>query len=154
KALEFYQKRLALSEALGDKPGIAVTLDMIGVTHYTQGNYAQALEYCQKSLALAEEMGDRARVTNTLIGLANASRLQGNYTQALDFANRAMVLAKQFDYFQMFWRAKTIAGRSYRDLNQLTAARQAFGEAIATIETSRAQVVGGETDLSRYFSDK
>jgi len=154
KALEFYQKRLTLSEALGDKPGIAVTLDMIGVTHYTQGNYAQALEYNQKSLALAEEMGDKARVTNSLIGLANASRLQGNYTQALDFATRAMVRAKEFDYSNMFWRAQTTAGRSYRDLNQLTSARQAFEEAIATIETSRARVVGGEQDLSRYFSDK
>jgi CHAT domain-containing protein/Tfp pilus assembly protein PilF len=154
KALEFYQKRLTLSEALGDKPGIAVTLDMVGVTHYTQGNYAQALESNKKSLALAEEMGDKARVTNSLIGLATASRLQKNYTQALDFANRAMVLAKQFDYSQMFWRAQTVAGRSYRDLNQLTAARQAFEEAIGTIETSRAQAVGGEQDLSRYFSDK
>jgi CHAT domain-containing protein/Tfp pilus assembly protein PilF len=154
KALEFYQKRLTLSEALGDKPGIAVTLDMIGVTHYTQGNYAQALEYCQKSLALAEEMGDKARVTNSLIDLANASRLQENYTQALDFAIRATDRAKEFGYSNMFWRAQTAAGRSYRGLNQLTSARQAFEEAIATIETSRAQVVGGEQDRSRYFSDK
>ena len=154
KALEFYQKRLSLSEALGDKPGIAVTLDMIGVTHYTQGNYAQALEYCQKSLALAEEMGDKARVTNSLIGLANASRLQGNYSQALDFAIRAMVRAKEFGNSNMVWRAQTIGGRSYRDLNQLTSARQAFEAAIAAIETLRAQVVGGEQDRSRYFSDK
>src|SRR6185369_12249733 len=84
----------------------------------------------------------------------NASRLQGNYVQALDFAGRAAVLTKQFGYPVEFSRAQNEVGQAYRALNQLIPARQALEEAIATIETLRAQVVGGEQDQQRSFENR
>lgn len=153
QALEYYQKSLAMREALGDKSGIANTMLGIGQVHVRQGNYAQALEHFQKSLALGEALGDQDVVTRTLIERGNTSRLQGNYSQALDFAGRATVLAKQFGYPIEFSRAQNDAGQAYRALNQLVPARQAFEEAIATIETLRSQVAGGEQDQQRFFEN-
>jgi CHAT domain-containing protein/Tfp pilus assembly protein PilF len=154
QALEHYQKSLALSEDLGEKAGISDALNNIGNIHSRQGDYAQALEHFRKSLAMREDLGDKAGVSRTLIDMGNASGLQGNYAQALDFAGRATVLAKQFGYPVEFWRAQTVAGRSYRALNQLTHARQAFEEAIDAIETLRAQVAGGAQEQQRSFEDK
>ncbi len=154
EALARYRLAQNIAEQIGDKAGIASTLNNIAIVHDSQGNYAQALEHFQKSLALSEALGSKAEANNTLIGMGNASRLQGNYAQALDFAGRATVLAKQFGYPTQLWRAQTSAGRSYRALNQLTPARQAFEEAIATIETLRAQVAGGEQEQQRFFEDK
>ncbi len=154
QALEYYQKSLAMREALGDKSGIANTLLGIGEVHASQGNYAQALEYFQKSLALGEALGDQDVVSRTLVDMANASRLQGNYVQALDFARRAAVLTKQYGDPAEFWRAQNQAGQIYRALNQLVPARQAFDEAIGTVETLRAQVAGGEQEQQRFFEDK
>jgi CHAT domain-containing protein/lipopolysaccharide biosynthesis regulator YciM len=154
QALEHYQRGLAMSEALGDKAGVSGALNSIGIVHARQGNYAQALEHFQKSLAMSETLGNKDAVSDTLTDMGNASRLQGNYAQALEFAGRAALLAKQFNYPLEFWSAQNEAGQSYRALNQLIPARKAFEEAIATIETLRAQVAGGEQDLARFFEDK
>ncbi|HKR97546.1 MAG TPA: tetratricopeptide repeat protein, partial [Candidatus Angelobacter sp.] len=154
QALENFQKSLTQREALGDKAGTASTLSNIGSVYVRQGNYMQALEYYRKSLTLSEALGDQAVISDTLIEMGNAGRLQGNYAQALDFVSRAIVLAKQFGYPVDLWRAQNVAGQSYRALNQLAPARQAFGEAIATIEMLRAQVAGGEQEQQRFFEDK
>lgn len=154
QALEFYQKSLTLSEEMGNKDGIVYTLHNIANVHYSRGDYAQALEYFQRSLALSEAIGDKSQDSDTLTDIGQISRIQGNYTQALDFAGRATALAKQFDYPTEFWRAQNLAGQSYRALNQPTAARQAFEEAIATIETLRAQVAGGAQEQERSFEKK
>ena len=154
QALEHFQKSLAMKEALGDKSGIASALLGIGEVYARQVNYAQALSHFQKSLALGEALGDQDVVSRTLIDMGNANRLQGNYVHALDFAGRAAVLTKQFGYPVEFSRAQNEVGQAYRALNQLIPARQAFEEAIATIETLRAQVAGGEQDQQRSFENR
>ena len=153
-ALEYYQKSLAMNEVLGNKAGVTLALYNIGNVHYRQGNYAQALGYYQKSLALGEALGDKVTVSRNLTDMGRVSKLQGNYAQALDFASHATALAKQFGYPHELWRAQNLAGLSYHALNQLTAARQAFEESIATIETLRTQAVGGEQGQQRFFEDK
>ena len=153
RALEQYQKSLGIKEAIGDKDGIAVSLHHLGNIQTLQGNYSQALKYFQQSLAISEPMGDKSADSDTLNDMGYASSLDGNYAQALDFAGRAMVLAKQFDYSHDLWRAQNLAGLSYRALNQFTAARQAFAEAIATIEKLRAQVVGGGQEQQHFFEE-
>jgi len=153
QALEQYQKSLEIKEAIGDKAGVARSLHNLGNVQIVQGNYSQALKYLQQSLAMGESIGDKDANSDTLHDMGYASLLDGNYAQALDFATRATVLAKQFDYPHEFWRAQNLAGRSYRALNQFTAARQAFGEAIATIETLRGQVAGGAEEQQHYFEN-
>ncbi|HKR96602.1 MAG TPA: tetratricopeptide repeat protein, partial [Candidatus Angelobacter sp.] len=151
KALEQYQKSLGIREAMADKAGVARSLHNLGTIQTLQGNYSQALKYFQQSLAISEPIGDKEADSDTLNDIGDASLLQGNYTQALDFAGRAMVLAKQFGYSHEIWRAQNSAGLSYRALNQFTAARQAFEESIATIETLRTQVVGDEREQQHFF---
>jgi tetratricopeptide (TPR) repeat protein len=153
QALEHYQKSLGVREVMGDKEGIARSLHNLGNVQTRLGNYSQALKYFQQSLSISEPMGDKAADSDTLIDMGYASSLAGNYAQALDFACRAMVLAKQFDYSHEIWRAQNLAGLSYRALNQLAPARQALEEAIATIETLRAQVVGGEQEQQLFFEE-
>ena len=43
---------------------------------------------------------------------------------------------------------------AYRALNEPVQARQAFEEAITTIETLRANVAGGEEEQQRFFESK
>ena len=151
QALEQYQKSLGIREAIGDKAGVARSLHNLGTVQTLQGNYSQALKYFQQSLAISEPIGDKDADSDTLNDIGDVSRLDGNYAQALDFAGRAMVLAKQFNYSHEIWRAQNSAGLSYRALHQFSAARQAFEEAIANIETLRAQVAGGELEQQHFF---
>jgi len=154
QALEYYQKSLALSEALGAKEDIASTLNNIGSTHISQGNYAQALEYYQKCLVLSESLGDKAVIASTLVGMGIAHNKQGRFTQARDLAQRAATLARQVGRSELLWESYLAAGTAYRALNQSAQARQAYTDAINTIETIRTQVAGGAQGMQGFFESK
>jgi tetratricopeptide (TPR) repeat protein len=147
-------KSLAMSEALGDRDGMASTWSSIGNAHLAQGHNAQALESYQKSLARKEALGDKAGIASALANIGNVHKEQGRYTQSLDLAERAVTLAQQIGSLDTLWQARLTAGAAYRYLKQPAQARQAFTEAIKTIETLRTQVAGGEQDTQRFFANK
>jgi CHAT domain-containing protein/Tfp pilus assembly protein PilF len=154
QALEYYQKSLNLAEGLSDKALIASVLDSIGNIHYLENNYTQALEYYRKSLKLREESGDKAGIVTALSNIGAVYELQGSYAQAVELANRAANLASQVGRLELFREARTTAGKAYRALNRPIQARQAFVDAINTIEKLRGQVAGGEQEQQRFFENK
>jgi CHAT domain-containing protein len=79
---------------------------------------------------------------------------KGDHSQALDFAERATIIARQTGSREVLWEARTTAGLAYAALNQPARAREAYEEAIITIEDLRAQVTGGEQHQQRFFEDK
>ena len=51
-----------MKEELGDKSGIAITLDQLGNVHYSQGNYEEAVKKYNQSLKMKEELGDKSGI--------------------------------------------------------------------------------------------
>jgi CHAT domain-containing protein/tetratricopeptide (TPR) repeat protein len=153
-ALDYYQKSLKVKEALGNKAGIGASLNNIGKNYRLRGRYDLAFEYFQSSLAQFEVIGDARGEALTLgeIGLLHYSK--GDYAKALEFAERAAVIAAKMDLREVLWEARTTSGRAYRLLNQPVQARRSFEEAIATVESWRTQVAGGEQEQQRFFEDK
>src|SRR5262245_10569449 len=154
RALEYFQKSLAAVQPFGDKTDIANTLGNIGETYSDKGEYAQALAYYQKSLAMWESTGDKKGIADSLFRIGDVYEKQGRHSQALDFSERAAVLARRIGAADTLRMALFNSGVVYRALNQVAKARQAFGEAIATIETLRDQIAGGEQERQRYFESK
>jgi CHAT domain-containing protein/tetratricopeptide (TPR) repeat protein len=154
QALEYLQKSLLLEEAIDEKEAIARTLKKIGTTYNNQGGYAQALERYQKSLAIDEALGSQTEISDILRDIAKVHEKQGHYAQALEFAERATVLARRVGEIETLWMARLTAGSVYRILNQPSKAREAFEEAITTIEMLRVQVAGGEGEQERFFESK
>ena len=154
RALEYFRKSLDMSESLGDKTATADSLGNLGALYFDQAEYAQALTYYQKSLAKWESTRDKKGIADSLCKIGEVYEKQGRHSQALDFSERATILARQISAADTLRRALFNSGVVYRALNQFAKARQAFGEAIATIETLRAQIAGGEQERQRYFESK
>ncbi len=154
RALDYFRKSMAMSESHGGKPAIANTLENIGALYSDQAEHAQALEYYQKSLVIWESTGDKNGIAQSLCKIGGVYEKQGRYSQALDFSERATVLARQIGAADILRRALFNSGLVYRALKQFAKARQAFGESIATIETTRANIAGGEQERQRYFESK
>jgi tetratricopeptide (TPR) repeat protein len=57
KALEYYDRSLAIREELGDKYGMGYSLNNIGNVYYDKGDYKKAEEHLEKSLAMQKEIG-------------------------------------------------------------------------------------------------
>ncbi len=154
QALEYYKKSLRLEEAMGDKQKIAGSLNSIGQVYEAQGSYTQALEYYQKSLDLSKELGLKLEIARTLINIGAVYNLQGHYSMAVELLESATNIARQIGRRDTLWDARTTVGGAYRALNQPAQARQAFEEAIVTVESLRAQVAGGEQEQQRFFENK
>src|SRR5262249_39300346 len=153
-ALKYYQQVLKMGEELGVKEGIAVSRYNIGLAHRLQRNYMLASESFQVGYAIYEALGDKAGMSLALNELGVVSHLQGDYAKALEMTERAAAVARQIVRPDVLWEARTTAGKVHLALGQPTLARQAFEEAIATIESLRTQVAGGEQEQQRFFEDK
>jgi CHAT domain-containing protein/Tfp pilus assembly protein PilF len=153
-ALEQYRKSLEIQSEIGDRSGISVALNNIGVVHNLQGDYAGALEQFHKSLEIKEEIGDRLGISDTLNSIGEVLQAQGNPTQALQFAERALDLAQSLGNPELLQQAFTTEGNAYVALGKPGRARQSFDAAIASLETQRAQIAGGEQEQQTFFASR
>jgi len=154
RAMKYYQKSLKLHQELNNKLGLANVLGNIGNIYSSQASYGLAIEYFQKSLKLCEELGHRHGIAILITSIAQAHVSQANFSRALPYAARAAAIAKEIGALEWFWQARATEGEAYRLLNKPDKARQAFDEAINTIERLRDQVAGGGQDRQRFFENK
>ena len=154
QAMEYFQKSLKLHQDLNDKQGIVILLSSIGDVFSQQNNLSQALQYYERSLALAEEMHDRENTAIALNNIGQAQLLQGNYLATVDYAQRSIKISGEIGLLETLWRAYTTAGKGHRMLQDDVQARQAFEEAVRTIETLRTQIGGGEEQQQSFLEDK
>lgn len=153
-AMDYHQRSLKLyyeSDSPTKEWAIADILGNIGRTHRAQNNYDQAMEFYQKSLTINEKLGNKFLIAALLGNIGEINYLKGNYEQALEFAKRGTALARQIGTPEYLWRGLTLEGRAYHALNQPTQARQAFEEAVLTVERLRTNVIGQESRAS-YFA--
>jgi len=154
QASDYFRKCLTMEEEIGNREGVALTLSDIGMIHYEQGDYTQALEYLGKSLEIREAIKNQAGIADALGAIGSVHEKQSRHLQALDFAERAAALARQVGAAETLSKALLTAGAARRALDQPAQARQAFEEAVATIESLRTQIAGGEQEQQRYFESK
>lgn len=80
-----YEQSLRLSQDVGDKNMIAITLKNIGVAHQAAGNYKRAIRYLNESNALAEQIRLAAVRLETLYELSNTYQKTGEFENALEY---------------------------------------------------------------------
>jgi tetratricopeptide (TPR) repeat protein len=71
-----------IARKLGDKTGIAVSLNALAVFARDRGDVATARVLFETSLGLWRELGDQKAVARALSNLANVLKLQGDYDRA------------------------------------------------------------------------
>ena len=71
-----------IAHELGDKTGIAVSLNALAVFARDRGDVANAHVLFETSLGLWRELGDQKAVARALSNLANVLKLQGDYDRA------------------------------------------------------------------------
>jgi tetratricopeptide (TPR) repeat protein len=71
-----------IARQLGDKTGVAVSLNALAVLTRDRGDIAKAHALFEESLALWRELGDLKAVARSLSNLANVVTLQGDYARA------------------------------------------------------------------------
>ena len=84
KALEFSNKSLKIREEIGDKSGIASSLNNIGEFYLEQGRLDDALENGTKGLLLARTIGSPRLISHSAGLLSKVAKAKGNHQKALE----------------------------------------------------------------------
>lgn len=94
KALVYSKEALALSEKISYKPGIASSLNNIGLALFQKGDPNKALEYHLKAASIFEETGQTEKHSIALANTGNIFQSQGNYNKSIEYFNKSYTLAK------------------------------------------------------------
>jgi len=77
-----YEQSLTIRRELGDRAGIAQSLNSLGLAAWIRGEYATARPLLQESLAIRRELGQERGIAFSLQNLANLIRDQGQLEEA------------------------------------------------------------------------
>ena len=85
---------LAIWREIGDKRGMAISLNTLGLVAKAQGSLVRAGTQLSKALALAREMNDAPRVATVLNNLAALAIDQGDYAAAQPFLRESLSIKR------------------------------------------------------------
>ena len=97
RAIEIFTPALKQSEELGDKKGIRLGLNSIGVVYRNKGDYDKAIHYYSTSLAIREELGDKRGMGATLNGIGGVYFYKGDYDKAIGYYDRSLAIQEELD---------------------------------------------------------
>jgi predicted ATPase/serine/threonine protein kinase len=92
QARELLGKGLALYQELGDKWGVAASLNGLGDMAHQQVNYTEATARYEEALRLFKEIDNKQAVSYVLNNLGNVARDQGDYERAAEIHGEALTL--------------------------------------------------------------
>ena len=94
RALESYRKGLALREALGDRYGVAASLNSIGQVEEAS-NPRAALATYERALGIRRAMGDWRGEAETFNNIGHVYRRLGDTSRAMDALTRALAVTEK-----------------------------------------------------------
>ncbi len=152
KALESYQKALAIFEAAKDDRAVADICETMGRTYLELQNVSLAIEYNENALKIFDKIGDPIASADLLEKLGNIHYDQGDFRKAADSYQKKVDLGVSVD------NASTLVnlGNSYWALGEPDLALNAYSSALPQVDRSGddASLAGLHTGLGNVFYRK
>jgi len=148
-AIDSYRKGLALREAMDDSAGQADLQTALGTVSLRKGDYAEALNRYNAALRLLGSNGNRSTIAGTLTRIGDVYLAQGNYVETLKLASQASDIANETGSKDTYWYARLLLGKAQLGLGKNVLAREAFDNAVATIESSRSEPTVATAEVGR-----
>jgi DNA-binding SARP family transcriptional activator/uncharacterized protein HemY len=130
RAIDHFEKSLAIRIENGDTHGTAVLYNNLGVVYERQGNYDRAFEYHHQSFELEKEIGDiyGLAISHTNLGLILCRR--EDYPQAFDHLEEAASICGDIE-------CEWLLPETYRVMAEVCLAR---GEVTEALECGQASL--------------
>jgi len=147
-ATRFLEQSLAVYEELGDRWGVAASLNALAVSARDGGDYASAQSNFERSLACWRLLPDQLSIARCLHNLANVLKVRGDYPRAQWALSEAAQTFEQLgDGNGAAW-AINQQGDIAREQGDLQAAREFYGRALSTFRQ-----VGDKWGVARSLTD-
>jgi CHAT domain-containing protein/Tfp pilus assembly protein PilF len=94
KAIEYSNKALPMTKALGDKAGEAICYGTLGWAYDRLGDLWLSIKYHNKALKLVIELGDKIGQSNCYLDLGNVYFNSGDFRKAIEYFDMSLQMAK------------------------------------------------------------
>ncbi|MGK7950946.1 MAG: tetratricopeptide repeat protein, partial [Xenococcaceae cyanobacterium] len=81
-------------QEIGDRNGVALSLNNLGNAYNDLGEYPRAIDYHQQSLEITRDIGTRHGVALSLNNLGNAYNYLGEYPRAIDYYQESLEITR------------------------------------------------------------
>ena len=124
------RESLDIARQLGDKQGVAVSLNALGVLVRDRGDVAVAHSLFEENVVLWRELGDQKAVARSLSNLANVVKLQGDFVRARSlYAECLSIFRALGDRTGVAW-SLNYQGDVARDQGDMAAALMLYEQAL------------------------
>jgi tetratricopeptide (TPR) repeat protein len=148
RAIEYYERSLALKEKAGDEYGMAPTFHDLGLMYQYKGKLDKAIEYHRRSLAIMARMGDQHGMSRIFNSLGDVYQAKGEWERAIEYYERSLAILEEVgDEHGM--------ATTFNSLGSVYRAKGEWDRAIEYYERSLAfqEKVGGEHGMAATFSN-
>jgi predicted ATPase/serine/threonine protein kinase len=145
-----------IAQALGDKTGVAVSLNALAVFARDRGDVEVAHILFEAALGLWRELGDQKAVARALSNLANVLKLRGEYVRARSLYAECLAIFRELgDRMGVAW-SLNYQGDVARDQGDADAARALYEQGLAIFREvdDRWGIAGTLADLGNLAREK
>lgn len=130
RAIECYQKSLALRNASGDDKGAAKAYSNIGKVYENMGEFDQSLLFQREALQIYEQVKDSTGIARAHYGLGNLLQEMGLYPEAYEHVNLYRENVENNNDTEGKARAYTLLGHIRFELEMLGESRRWYEQAL------------------------
>jgi tetratricopeptide (TPR) repeat protein len=151
RARSLYAECLSIFRGLGDRTGVAWSLNSQGDVARDQGDSAAARTLYEQGLAIFRELGDRRGIASTLADLGSLAREQRDCPTAHSLHRESLSIFQELDHkrgiarllecFAVTAAAQLQAERSLRLAGAAAALRQNIGVPLTPTEQTKLEVI-------------
>ena len=145
--MECYSRKLAISEELGDRSGIAWAIGNMGNVHLDQGRYTEAMECYSRHLTICEELGDRSGMSSAIGNMGIIHSAQGRYTEAMECYSRKLAICEELGDRSGMPNAIGNMGFVHAERGEYDRALECYAQA-----TERHRVIGFRAGLTVWLA--
>jgi tetratricopeptide (TPR) repeat protein len=130
-ARDLHEQCLGIYRELGEKRGVAATLNLLAVEALFQGDTATARSLFEENVAIWRELGDAAAVARSLGNLANVLKAGGDHVRAHAFYEESLGIFQKLGDLAGVAYALNQLGDEARDNNDYAGARSFYGQSLS-----------------------
>ena len=93
KAIQYFEKELELSTAIGDQSRIAINNGNLGNAYQNLGEYQKAIQYFEKGLEISTAIGGQSKIASINGNLGNTYLSLGEYQKAIQHYKKGLEIS-------------------------------------------------------------
>lgn len=116
KAVNYFKRVLELNEKSGNRNGILLSANYIGMIYDETQNYTEAITYFKKGLEISKNTNDKNNITSSLLNIAQTYQQIPNYEESNKWAMEGLELAKEINNLKLVRTFYGILANNYQNL--------------------------------------